>query len=303
MKEKTMLNDLGLKNFLLTIFACLLWSTAFVGVKIGLNYMTPLAFAGIRFMLSGLILVPFVGNFPLFLSTVKNNFRIILVIGLLQTFLAYGLFFTGISIVPGALAAIIIGSSPLAVAIVAHFTMDNDVMTLKKISSILLGLLGIVILTLSRKPWQAAGKQEFVGIVILLLCVISSAFGNIAIAKTKNTISPLILNSSQLFFGGLGLIIVSIFFEGIPNIFLPLNFYLILSWLSILSAIAISIWFHLLKIPNIKVSDLNLWKFIIPVFGALLTWIILPEESPDIYSILGILLVGGGIIAYNVGKK
>lgn len=33
----------------LAILACLLWSTAFVGIKIGLEYTTPMQFAGTRF--------------------------------------------------------------------------------------------------------------------------------------------------------------------------------------------------------------------------------------------------------------
>ena len=46
----------------MAFFACMLWSTAFVGVKYSLNFAPPLFIAGIRFTLAGLILIPFAGR-------------------------------------------------------------------------------------------------------------------------------------------------------------------------------------------------------------------------------------------------
>jgi len=48
-----MKND-RLETLLLAAVACMLWSTAFVGIKIGLRYSSPFQFAGFRFILSGL---------------------------------------------------------------------------------------------------------------------------------------------------------------------------------------------------------------------------------------------------------
>jgi drug/metabolite transporter (DMT)-like permease len=39
------------------IIACLLWSTAYAGIKIGLQYDTPFHFAGVRFIISGFIII------------------------------------------------------------------------------------------------------------------------------------------------------------------------------------------------------------------------------------------------------
>jgi drug/metabolite transporter (DMT)-like permease len=63
-----------------------------------------------------------------------------------------------------------------------------------------------------------------------------------------------------------------------------------------MSAAAFSIWFTLLKRPNVKVSVINIWKFIIPVFGTILSWVLLPDESPDFIAILGMVIIGISII-------
>ena len=88
-------------------------------------------------------------------------------------------------------------------------------------------------------------------------------------------------------------------FEGKPDFALPLRFYQALVWLSLISAIAFSIWFYLLKLPQLKVSELNVWKFVIPMSGAILSWIILPNESPNIIIIAGMLCVVASIILFN----
>ena len=99
------------KTPILAIISCLLWSSAFAGVKIGLEYTTPIQFAGIRFLISGLIVFPLAiilnrGYFKI----IRKNLRMILLFAFLQTFLQYVMFYTGISMIPGAVAAIVIGS-------------------------------------------------------------------------------------------------------------------------------------------------------------------------------------------------
>jgi len=287
-----------LKQMSLAILACLLWSTAFAGVKIGLRFATPFSFAGIRFILAGLILIPFCGKFSFYLRTLSNHFKTILRVSFFQTLLLYGFFYTGITLIPGALGAIVIGAAPLFSALMAHFLMPDDEMTLAKTMSIGVGILGVIIISLSREPWNASGFKEFIGVFLLIIGCISSSIGNIVVAREKN-ISPFVLNSTQILIGGISLFLISIPLEGLPRFHFPFSFYAVLLWLSVLSAVAISIWFYLLKSPGIKVSELNLWKFIIPVGGALLSWIILRDESPQLLPVIGMLCVAISILSYH----
>jgi len=135
---------------LLAIVACVLWSTAFVGIKIGLKYSTPIQFAGIRFVLSGVMILFVVGNLTSYFKKIKEYFKLILWVSILQTFIQYFFFYLGIERVPGALGAIVIGAGPLFIAILAHFLMPNDKLSWKKFGAIILGILGIVLVILGR---------------------------------------------------------------------------------------------------------------------------------------------------------
>jgi drug/metabolite transporter (DMT)-like permease len=255
-------------------------------------------------MISGLILLPFCGGISVFFGEVTSQIKTVLLVSLFQTFLLYALFYTGMTMVSGAFSAIVIGSSPLVAALMAHIFMKDDKLNRRKAFFISLGIAGIAILSFSRNPWSMSGTTtELLGILILLASTVSSAAGNIVVAKNTRKVSPFVLNSAQLFLGGFCLLVISIPLEGAPGTSYPLEFYVSLLWLSILSAAAFSIWFALLRKPQVKVSELNVWKFIIPVFGAILSWLMLPGESPELVSVIGMALVAVSIVLFNLSEE
>jgi drug/metabolite transporter (DMT)-like permease len=86
---------------------------------------------------------------------------------------------------------------------------------------------------------------------------------------------------------------------------LPGKYWAILGWLSFTSAFSFSIWYYLLQRPGVKVSELNLWKFIIPAVGAVLSWIFVPGEDPEWLTIAGILIITASLIGFfrSAGEK
>lgn len=287
----------------LAIIACLLWSSAFVGVKIGLKYHTPLQFAGIRFMISGLILLPVIHDFKRFRKEVKGNFGYVCLIAFLQIILQYSLFYLGVSLVPASISAMIVGSSPLFIALVAHFFVSGDRMDWFKTGSILLGILGVAVITLGRKSLPSGAEIAMAGVILLLLNNLVSGITNVVIARKRHTISPMVLTSASLFIGGAFMFAFSFPIEGIPQKVFPPEYFVALAWLSFLSAGAISIWNTLLRRPSVKVSELNIWKFLIPVAGAILSYIILPDESPDVVSVSGMVLIGSSLIILSISNR
>ena len=258
----------------MAILSCWLWSTAFVGVKIGLQYHTPLQFAGIRFFISGILIFIYFGKPRPVLYRIKiQHSNLSCSLHLFRYLLNMPCFTVGLNLVPSALGAMIIGSSPLFVAIVAHFAFQNDKMTWLKTFSILIGVAGIAIITLGRSKVKMKGELELLGIGLLLINNFISGYSNVLVAKSPAKMSPVVLSSTSLTIGGLMLFLVSIPVEGIHHGPFPPTYFYALAWLSFLSAAAITIWYSLLKRPNVKVSVLNVWKFLIPVSGAILSWI------------------------------
>ena len=301
------MNQIGNKRIntaILAIISCLLWSSAFAGVKIGLQYTTPLQFAGIRFLMAGLIVFPLaIRNNPTYFNLLRKNLKMILLFAFLQTFLQYVMFYKGISLIPAAVAAIVIGSQPLFVAVVAHYLMPGDRMTMVKTLVIFSGILGVFLVSMGKDPNSLTGNIVLAGILLMVAINILSGFTNVLVASEKQEIPPLVISSASMTIGGAGLFLFSIPFEGLNFEAKPAPYYISLVWLSLLSALAISIWITLLKRPGIKVSDLNLWKFMIPLFGAVISWLVVPGENPQLLSIIGMLIIAVSLLVLNLVNR
>lgn len=287
------------------IIACLLWGSAFAGAKIGLQYAEPIFLSGVRFILAGLMLLPVMYFRKInLLRAVKTHWRFMLLFAFVQTFLQYGLFFLGIDKVPGATSSIIVGAGPLFVAIMAHLTLKNDKMTLRKMSAILLGFSGIVFISLAKGKISVDNPSFYPGIGLLLLSNIVGSYTNIMVVKKKESnISPYALTSFANFSGGIMLLITSLIVEKPKSFQIPAEFYGALFWLAFISAAAFSLWYGLLNRPGVKVSELNIWKFIIPVTGSILSWIFVKGESPDLPTILGMVVIAAALLLVQAPDK
>jgi len=138
---------------------------------------------------------------------------------------------------------------------------------------------------------------EIAGVIMIFIASISTATSNVLISKKGKNMNPLVLSSFSLLTGGLIMFFLSFGFEDVPlKPDFPMDYWLVLIWLSFMSAFTFSKWYVLLKRPGVRVSELNLWKFIIPVFGAILSWIIVPGEKPDWVTVTGMIIISLSLI-------
>ena len=288
----------------LAALACLLWSTAFVGIKAGFAAgAEPLFFAGIRFFISGLILIPVVlvsEGWERLSSTLRNHAGFIVTIGFLQTFLLSGAFYLGIGMIPASVAAIIIGAQPLLTSAAAHAFPPREQLNGRQWVSLFLGILGLVILSVSRNPsdGENVGPGEISGILIILFALAAGTVCSLWVSRTRRNIPPLTLSSGQFLFGGVMLLIVSVAIEGRPTVTPGPVFWGALAWLVLVSSTAVSLWFRLLRKSGSRAGSLSVWKFIIPVAGAAFGWLLIPSDSPDGGSLTGMVLIGASVLLY-----
>lgn len=275
-----------------------MWSTAYAGIKIGLQYDSPLHFAGIRFIISGLIILPFTVRPSKYFRMVREHWKLVLSVIILQVILNYTLFYLGMDLVPGALGAIIVGSQPLVTALVAAIMHREEKLTLWKLITIVFGITGVIMISVGRQAFELGDLAELLGVVMILGANVATATSNVIVALRSRGMDPLVLTSVSFFTGGLIMYLMALPLEGVPQGPLPAEYWLVLIWLAIMASVAFSVWFRLLQRPGVKVSELNLWKFIIPVVGAVLSWILVPDEKPDWLTIMGMFIITFSLVIF-----
>lgn len=296
----------------LTLFALLntlLWGSAFPFIKLSYEeldiasdaYGEQLFFAGERFFLAGillLILSQLVLKQPIRLN--REKVKAYVHLGAFLTFLQYLFFYIGLSISTGVQGSIIAGSTSFFQMALAHFRYEDDRLNRLKGLALTLGFSGIVIAN-----WPAANTEVGFGIgeVLLIMAMISGAFGNL-IAKdysTSHAVGP--MTAWAMVFGSIGLLVIGFILDP-AALFLPYTWKtgLFLLYLALLSAVGFTLWNTLMKYN--PVSRVSLYMFFVPLFGVLLSSLLLGEAIP-LNAVIGLGFVIAGIYlsTYFQGRK
>lgn len=283
--------------------ACaMLWGSAFPVLKISYielkiapdNLSAKVALAGLRFLLASILLfgLVLIQNKPV--KVKKSILPELLLSALLQISLQYFFFYDGIAHTTGMKAAILMSSGTLFVFVLAHFYYDNDKLSWKKVFGLILGFAGIMLVNYGKSftpefIWRGEGN--------LLIASLFSAFGTILSKKLSEKINPTVLTAWQMLFGSL--ILVGLGWPGLLNhpLVFTLKAWLLLIYSALLSAIAFSLWYSILKYN--KAGETNVYMFLIPVAGAILSAIFVPGENLSVLMFAALILVAMGIVIVN----
>ena len=301
----------GVKNKLLTniffvsgtaLFCTILWGTAFPAIKIGYrlfeisNTDTPsiLIFAGARFALAGIIVlsIGFMRN-PKAMLLHKKDILPVGILGFFQTFMQYLLLYIGLLKVSGTKSSLLTSVAAFGSVILSAIFFKSDKLTFRKILGCLVGISGIVVITMSG---GSLGGFSLMGDGLVILSNLSGAFGNVISKKISPDRDPVQISGWQLAFGGSALIMTGLIFGG-KLTFYNIQCILILLYLAFMAGIAFMLWTMLLfHNPVSKVAVFNLF---IPVFGTMWSGLFLGENIFTPINLISLLLVCSGVFLVN----
>lgn len=261
--------------------------------------MPPMLFAGIRFFLAGVAVAVLYRKKEKFLQ-IKEHWKQIVLVGMFQTFGLYSLFFYSLTLMRASTGAIVNGVGPLIVAVMAHFTLAGSRLNKRQFFCLILGAAGVVLVSFAgSSEISGIGFSELKGVLLMLSALLVGATASVFVAKSSDDLDPFLLNAGQLMAGGAALLFTAILKGDRPYADIPvLNFSIALVWLVFVSAAGFSIWFYLLKVRKESLSQMAVWKFLIPVAGAIISWVFMKDDNPELLSIVGMLLTALSIYLF-----
>jgi len=173
----------------------------------------------------------------------------------------------------------------------------DDKINMRKIIGLAVGFAGVVIANLTKGNLEIdMGLGEW----LLVMAMLAGAFGNILAKNASREIAVGYLTSFQMLIGGAGLIIVGMIFVGLFPFEFDVVSAALLLYLAFLSAAGFILWNNVMKYN--AVGRVSMYMFLVPVFGVILSALILDEKLHMI--VIGALfLVAAGIIIVNRDKQ
>ena len=291
-----------MKARIVWLILCGIWGSTWLFIKLGLNDLPPLTFAGIRFLFASSILVAIILARGVRWPRKRNEWLVIVVVGWLQFSLNYGLVFWGEQRIPSGLAAVLQSTFPAFGLVIAHFYLPEERITPKKLIGVLLGITGVGIVFSDQLSF--AGKAALAGSVALVLSAFCGSYGNVLVKAYGTQIDPFVLAAGQMLCGFPPLLALGIATEGNPFHFRwTLTAVVALAYLIIVgSVIAFTLFYWLVR--HMDVINTMLISLVTPVVAVLLGMIVLHEKfNWRLFAGAACIISGIGLIVLRKRQK
>ena len=283
---------------------CALWGSATPFIKMGYLVMFPggkpdlpstILFAGIRFFLAGFItiLIYSVARRRILLPRL-DNLGVISLVSLFQTVIQYFFFYVGLANTSGAKGTVISGSASFFAILISALFFRQEKLTFKKIIACVVGFAGIIAVNLNGLSLD----MNLMGDGFVLFSAISLGISSVLMKKFSSREDPVVISGYQFMLGGAVMVVTGLAMGGSVDLSSAKGVG-ILIYLACLSAVAYAVWGVLLKYN--PVSRVTIFSFLTPVFGVILTKLMLPEESgvSPLNLIISVVLVALGVFMLN----
>jgi drug/metabolite transporter (DMT)-like permease len=281
-----------MKSRLVWLLLCCIWGSTWLFIKLGLEDLPPLTFAGIRFLIASTILFTIVAVRRVPLPRLLSDWILLAITGILAFTLNYGLLFWGEQYISSGLAALLQSTIPAFGLVIAHFYLPDERMTPAKIFGVIMGVAGVGVIFSNQL--SVAGPGALAGCAALVLSSVCAAYSNVLVKARGKHLEPAILAAGQMLCGFLPLLLIGIPREGNPFNFrwTPMAFVALFYLAIVGSVIAFLLYYWLVQ--NMDVTKTMLIALVTPVVAVTLGMLVLNEKL-DWRTLAGGAMIMSGI--------
>ena len=259
-------------DYILLSILSLIWASAFFNIKIATYSYGPLTIAFLRIFLGAVLIIVICFFKRIKIEAFSNDWYWFAIIGFVNLVIPFFLIAYGVQKIQSNLAAILMSTTPLSSALLAHFFTKTEKINFTKIMGVVVGFAGIVILFSDN---ILINNDNFFYALMILVGSTFYVVGGILTLKISQKKNEN-LTSSILIWGSLIIFPIMVYYEQPWNLVPRLDSTISLLYLGVFpTGIAWLIRFHILK-KNGLVFHSQV-AYLIPIFGVILGYIFLKE--------------------------
>lgn len=275
----------------------LVWGSTYLAIRVGVESLPPALFAGVRFLISGLLLALYARTQGLAFPRSWDDWQTSAVVGLFLLVGGNGLVVWGEQWVPSNQAALIVASTALWIAALGTLGRDGQALTKQTLAGLAIGFAGVVVLLF---PGQVGvSPDHLAGQLAILLASLLWASGSIYGKRRQSTLAPLMGAAMQMLLGGIILLVIGLA-AGEPAEWrwtgagMGALIYLILFGST---TYAVYIWL----LHTVTPAQLGTYAYVNPAVAVVLGWWLL-DERLSIAQGLGMLVIVLGVLLVSTAK-
>jgi drug/metabolite transporter (DMT)-like permease len=282
------------------VATCLIWSTVWLFIKIGVRDVPPVTFAAYRLAIALIVLVPITVGQRVTLPRARRDYALIASTGVVLLGINYALLNWGIQFVSSGLTAVLQAMTPAFGMVFAHFMLHDERMTRVKTAALLLGIAGVAIIFSDQLDF--AGPRALHGSVAVVGGAICVAGAYVAMRRYGSDLHPSIITSGQMFSAFVPLLAYATWQEGNPlSITWTSSALASVVYLALLGSVT-GAWLNYWLLKRIGATRLLLMGLIEPLVAVLLGAAFLDETLTGRAVVGGVLILVGLAFALDVWR-
>jgi len=194
--------------------ACLLWSSTFLFIRVGLAEIRPFTLAWMRLAIALAILIPVVIARHDMQSVRPIDVRRVAAAGLLLLGVNYSLLFWGAQFIPSGLVAILQSGTPL-LALAFACAVRQEQVTARKLFTFVLGIVGVTLIFGSEA--FRSGRTAMTGVAAVLGSSACVASAYVWMKSYRGRIPPLAMTTIQSGAAVVPLVCIALLADGVPT--------------------------------------------------------------------------------------
>jgi drug/metabolite transporter (DMT)-like permease len=281
-----------LNAILLGLLVTVIWSTSWVLIKIGLKEIPALTFAGLRYTIAFLCLLPFT-----FSKKPREEIRNLSItdwlrlalLGVVLYTLAQGGQFLALAYLPSVSVSLVLNLTSIFVAFSGIFLLQEKPTTIQW-CGVGLNLIGILVFFYP----GAFGKLEWLGLFFAAVSLTANIGGSLMgrAANRGQRFSPLVVTVISMGFGSILMLAAGLVFQGMPRISLA-GWGIILIMAVINTAFAFTLWNFTMQ--TLTVVESSLINSTMTIQVAILAWVFLGDRMNS-QEMIGLVLAALGVL-------
>ena len=285
---------------ILAFFAIyIIWGSTYLLIKLAVVELAPMFLAGFRFLSAGLLIFIIAKFMRISLTISAKQIKNTVLAGMFFLVIGNGMMVWALKYVDSGFAALEISAQPLVVLIMMRILEGKKIKAMSMIG-VILGMIGIYLL-ISQK--QIIAKEGSVlGIIMILACMLSWAYGSLFVAKVELPKNFFVNTGYQMFSAGIVLLIVSLTLGeswSLPTQWVLKTQFSMLLLIVFGSIVAFTSFNYLLK--KVSPEKVATSTYVNPIVALFLGWYFLNEQITG-QSILAAVILLTGVYFINTKK-
>jgi drug/metabolite transporter (DMT)-like permease len=278
------------KGIIAWLNVCAIWGTTYLFIRIGVAHMPPMLFAGIRWVIAGVVFITVLKwrGRPL---PKANELVHLAVVGLALLGFANGLLVFAELWIPSGLAALVVTTVPFCMVGLESLLPKGPKLNATILTGLIMGLVGVSLI-FGEDIKYLTDPNNLLGVLGLLGSVFFWSAGSLYSKYVKVDVHPLMGSAVQMLIAGIFLSVVGISIGELPHLNFEVNGLISLAYLIIMGSL-VGYTSYIYAIAKLPLSLVSTYAYINPIIALFLGWLVLDEKLNSQIVIAAVVILVG----------